>query len=92
MGPIHVAAEKGNVKICKKLIKAGATVDFLARDKKSAVHIAAQHIHVDCLQFLLSKPEARALLRVGDVAGYAVLKLYISLIFLFTVILRLCFA
>ncbi len=51
--PIHVAADRGRVGLCKALLDAGASVDQLATVKRTALMQASQHKFADVVELLL---------------------------------------
>jgi len=52
---LHAAAARGRADIVQSLLKAGAQVDVLDVEGKSALHHAAGHDHDDVLRVLVSK-------------------------------------
>ncbi len=52
---LHVAAARGRADIVRSLLKAGAEVNVVDADGKSALHYAASHDHDDVLRVLVTK-------------------------------------
>ena len=51
--PLHVAAQTGELDICRLLMKQGADVTFKARDGWTALHLASRYGHFGIVQELL---------------------------------------
>ncbi|WP_113913303.1 ankyrin repeat domain-containing protein [Roseovarius dicentrarchi] len=51
--PIHAAADRGRVELCKALLEADASVDQLAAKKRSALMQASERRHTAVVEFLL---------------------------------------
>ncbi|MCW8087656.1 ankyrin repeat domain-containing protein [Sabulicella glaciei] len=53
--PIHIAAERGQLELCRILLAAGAAVDQLGHDGHTALMRACQQKHLDVVELLLSQ-------------------------------------
>jgi len=50
---IHIAAQKGNTRHLKELIKAGANYDYLNKHSLSPLYLAILNKKMDCVEALL---------------------------------------
>jgi len=53
--PLHVAAEKGNTRLCMLMIENKAPIDLEDSNERQAMHVAMQHGNFQCAKFLLDK-------------------------------------
>ncbi len=51
--PIHAAADRGRVDLCRALLDAGASVDQLGCLKRTALMLASEHKYADTVELLL---------------------------------------
>ena len=50
--PLHLAAEKGHLKVVQLLVESGAKCDLTTKDGRTALDVAVDYGHVEIVRFL----------------------------------------
>ncbi|ERE87659.1 guanylate-binding protein 6 [Cricetulus griseus] len=75
---VGIAAREGNVKILRKLLKKGRSVDVADNRGWMPIHEAAYHNSVECLQMLIQTDPSEKYIKTKTFEGFCALHLAVS--------------